>query len=400
MSDTILKGIRVVETARYVAAPMCARILASFGAEVIKVETGTPGLLDQQRTDADKTLNGYRWPDSGALKKSASLSLKHPEAIKLMKKLLLVSDVFVENFLPDGPSNLGLDYEELRKGNPGLIIIRMPGLGLTGPYRNFVAYGMAVQALGGVYDTTGFPGEPIGPNYSYPDYISGTHAALSVLAALDYRRRTGKGQIIEAPLYMAMSSVLGSAPLEYSANKVSIKGMGNADRYMFPHNAYKCEGEDRWCVIAVSSDTEWTSLCKVLGNPAWAKKPEYDTVLGRKNNIAEIDKNIGEWTAVRSAEDVIAAMQKAGVPCGIVAKGSDFMSDPHLKERGYIQWTHNHPRYGSHPNYSVPPGIFSETPTIFGPAPGLGADNDYVFGKILGVSPAEMQKLADEGVFK
>jgi len=397
MKDTILKGIRVVELARFVAAPMCARILAALGAEVIKIETSKA--LDMQRLDADNTRDGYRWPDSAALKKSASLNLKHPEAIELMKKLLQISDVFIENMLPDGPSKLGLDYAEIRRNNPKLIIVRMPGLGLAGPYRDFVAYGLAVQALGGLDDTTGFPGSPIGPNFSYPDYISGAHAALSVIAALDYRRRTGRGQIIEAPLYMAMSSLLRSAPLEYSANKISVKGMGNRDRYMFPHNAYKCKGEDRWCVIAVRSDDEWKGLCKALGNPSWAKKPEYDTVLGRRNKIDEIDSHIQEWTSVRTAEDVVETLQKSGIPSGIVVKGSDMMSDPHLKERDYFKITTNHPRYGSHPNYSVPPILFSETPCLFGPAPKLGEHNDYVYGKLLGLSKAEIKSNTDAGIF-
>ncbi|MGV8059695.1 MAG: CaiB/BaiF CoA transferase family protein [Smithellaceae bacterium] len=397
MKDGILKGIRVIETARFVATPMCSRILASLGAEVIKVETGDP--LDQMRVDADKTRDGYRWPDNAALKKSASLSLKHPEAIKLMTKLLKISDVFVENFLPTQPAKLGIDYDDIRKSNPGLIIVRMPGLGLKGPYRDFTAYGLAIQALAGLDDITGFPGAPIGPNFSYPDYVSGTHAAFSVLAALDYRRRTGKGQIIEAPLYMAMASFLGVAPLDYSANKFSTKGIGNRDRYLFPHNAYKCQGEDRWCVIAIRSDAEWASLCNVMGNPCWIKKTEYDTVLGRKNDIDEIDKHIQEWTSVRTAEEVFESLQKAGIASGIVAKGNDSMSDPHLKERSYFLTTTNHYRYGSHPSYPVPSMIFSETPCQFGPAPKLGEHNDYVFRELLGLSEAEMKTLSTQGVF-
>lgn len=396
MSDTILKGIRVIETARFVAAPMCARILAGLGAEVIKVETNKP--MDMQRLDADNTRDGYRWADSAALKKSASLSLKFPEAIEIMKKLLAVSDVFIENMLPDGPAKLGLDYDEIRKNNPGLIIMRMPGLGIIGPYRDFVAYGLSVQALGGLDDVTGLPGSPIGPNFSYPDYVSGMHAALSVLAALDYRRRTGKGQIIEAPLYMAMSSLLGSAPLEYSANNLSVKGIGNLDRYMFPHNSYKCKGEDRWCAIAVSTDDEWKALCKVVGNPALSR-PEYDTVSGRKKDYKEIDKQIETWTLSREAPEVFETMQKAGVPAGIVAKGSDLMEDPQLKAREYFKISHNHPRYGDHPNYSVPPIVFSGTPCAFGPAPKLGEHNGYVFGELLGMSKEEIQKYTEAKIF-
>ncbi|MGV8056685.1 MAG: CaiB/BaiF CoA transferase family protein [Smithellaceae bacterium] len=398
MSDTILKGIRIIETAKFAAAPLCTRMLAALGAEVIKVETNQA--LDLERLDADGTRDGYRWPDKGALKKSLGLNLKYPDALPLMKKLLLISDVFVENMHPDAAMKLGLDYEEIHKTNPRLIIMRQPGLGLTGPYRNFIAYGLAVQALGGFDDITGLPGSPIGPNFSYPDYTSAVNAAFAVMTALDYRRRTGKGQIIEGPLYPAMAFTLGSAPLEYSANSISIKGMGNRDRYMFPHNTYRCQGEDRFCVIAIRSNEEWTTLCNVMGNPGWVKRPEYDTVLGRKNSIDEIDHRVEEWTSVRTAEEVMDTLQKAGIPCGIVAKGSDFMTDQHLKDRGYIKTTHNHPRYGSHPNYSVPPVLFSETPCIFGPAPKLGEHNDYICEKLLGLSAPEIEKLKENGILE
>jgi benzylsuccinate CoA-transferase BbsF subunit len=397
MSESILKGIRVVENARFVAAPMCTRMLAALGAEVIKIEGNKP--FDQQRTDSDGTRDGYRWPDSAALKKSFGITLRYPESIQLVTRLLEMSDVFVENWVPDVPAKLGLNYEEIRKKNPKLIICRMPGLGLTGPFRSFMAYGLSCQALGGLDDINGYPGRPIGPNFSFPDYTSGIHAGLSVIAALEFRRRTGRGQILEVPLYPAMSSVLGSAPLEYSANNISVKGNGNRDRYMFPHNAYPCQGEDRWCVIAVRSDAEWASLCKVLGNPAWVK-PAYDTVLGRKADIDEIDRQIQAWTSARTAEDVMEMLQKAGIPSGVVAKGSDVMSDPHLKERNCFFTTHNHPRYGDHPSYPVPPIGFSATPCIFGPAPKMGEHNDYVCGDLLGLSKAEIAQLAEKGIFE
>ncbi|MGV8059655.1 MAG: CaiB/BaiF CoA transferase family protein [Smithellaceae bacterium] len=397
MNDGILKGIRVVEMARYIAAPMCTRILASLGAEVIKVESNNP--LDNMRLDPDGTRDGWRWPDNGALKKSVSLSMKHPEAVKIIVDLLKISDVCVDNMLPDQPARLGLDYDAIQQMNPGIIIVRMPGLGLTGPYCNFLSYGMGAQALGGLDDITGFPGSPTGPNYSYPDYISGVNGAMAVISALDFRRRTGKGQVIEAPLYMSMAAYLGSATLDYSANKNVAKGIGNRDRYMFPHNAYKCRGEDRWCVIAISSDQEWASLCQVLGKPGWANKPEFETVLGRKQNSEEIDRHIEEWTSNRPPEEVFELLQKAGIPAGIVAKGSDLMSAPHLKEREYFQTTLNHPRFGSHPSYMVPPIHFSEITHKFGPAPKLGEHNDYVYGKLLGLSEGEIKRLTDAGVF-
>lgn len=397
MKDGICKGIRVIELARYLAAPMVARILASLGAEVIKLETNS--LIDIQRVDPDGTRDGWRWPDSGALKKSISLNMKHPEGLRIMKELMKISDVSIDNLVPGQPERIGLDYNELRQVNPGIIIVRMPGFGTTGPYRDFLAYGMGVQALGGLNDITGLPGQPIGPNYSYPDYISGVNGAMAIMAALDFRKRTGKGQMIELPLYMSAASFLGSAALEFSGNKRNVKGIGNRDRRMFPHNTYKCQGEDRWCVIAITSDTDWQSLCNIMGNPDWASKPEYNTILGRKKDIGEIDRHIEEWTSARTAEEVFQLLQKAGVASGIVAKGSDLTSDPHLKQRDYFQTTYNHYKFGSHPSYSVPPMKFSETPTIFGPAPKLGEHNDYVYRELLGMSEAEIKKLTGEGVF-
>lgn len=396
-TNTIFNGIRIVELARYMAAPLGSRTLAAMGAEVIKVESAQ--VPEIQRLDADGTMDGYRWPDFAALKKCISLNLRYPEALAVLKELLKISDILVDNFLPNQSVKIGLDYDELRSMNPRLIIMRQPGLGLTGPYRNFVAYGMPVQALGGLYDTTGEPGTPMCPNFSHPDYISGFNSAIAQISALDYRRRTGKGQVIELPLYMSMASFIGSAGLEYTANGNGLKGMGNRDRYMSPHNAYKCKGDDRWCVIAVTSDDEWESLCKVIGNPDWSAKPAYKTVAGRKKDASAIDRHIGEWTSTRLAEDVFEMLQNEGVPAGYVAKGSDLLSDPHLKERGYFQTTPNHPRYGSHPNYSIPAIKFSETPCMFGPPPKLGEHNDYVYRELLGMDEAEIRRLTEKGVF-
>lgn len=397
MSDTILKGIRVVELARFKAAPVGARILAALGAEVIKVEPGQPP--DLERLDPDGTQDGFRWPDTGGMKLSISLDQRLPEARPILKKLLDISDVVIENFLPDQPDRLGLDYDEIRRSNPRIIIMRQPGLGLNGPYRDFVAYGLSIQALGGLDYITGFPDSPIGPNFSYPDYTSGINSAMAVLGALDYRRRTGRGQVIELPLYTTMVSSLGSVPLEYSANKRTETGLGNHDRYIFPHNAYKCIGEDRWCVIAVTSDEEWANLRSALGNPAWAGRPDFNTVLGRRQHNDEIDRHIAEWTSIRTAEEVFDILQKVGVTAGIVAKGSDMMSDPHLKERGFFKVSHNHPKYGDHPNYSIPPVIFSQTPCLFGPGPALGEHNNYVYKELLGISDEEIKRLTAAGVF-
>ena len=396
MENSILNEIRVVESARYVAAPLTGRILAALGAEVIKVETNQP--LDYQRLDADGTKNGYRWPDSAALKLSVTLDLRHPEGLRIMKELLKVSDVFIESFRPEGLAELGLEYPAIQQINPRIIMVRMPGFGLAGPYRDFVAYGMAVQALGGLCDTTGFPDSlPIGPNLSFPDYFSGVNTALAVLAALDFRRRTGKGQVIEAPLYLAMTSVMGPASLDFSANLRVAKRMGNRDPYACPHGAYKCQGNDRWCVMAIRSDKEWANFCQAIGNPDWANKPEFATLLARRHNADELDRYVEAWTSAREVEDVVEVLQKAGVPAGIVTKGSDMLSDPHLKEREYWK-TSQHPRYGSHPTFPVPIG-FSKTPCVFGPSPKLGEHNDYVYGKVLGLSKGEIKRLTEAAVF-
>jgi benzylsuccinate CoA-transferase BbsF subunit len=232
--------------------------------------------------------------------------------------------------------------------------------------------------------------------------------ALSVISALERRRRTGKGTLIECVLNDAGVVTAGPAVLNYQSNDVLPARIENRDPYAAPHGTYPCRGYDRWCTIAVFSEREWHSFCDVIGNPAWTKRPEFETVDNRLRNVDELDRLVAEWTINYTPDEVMTRMQRAGVPSGIVAQGQDLSQSEHLKSRGYYKyvdyivpdWEKPGPEWATAgPEICISEPIhFSETPCRFGSMPRIGQDNEYVCGELLGMSRDEIDRLTQEGV--
>jgi len=242
---------------------------------------------------------------------------------------------------------------------------------------------------------TSFPGQlPLGPGFSYADHIAGLCASLALLGALEHRRQTGEGQHIDISEVEAMTSLLGGAILDYTANGKEPGPAGNSSTQAAPHEVYPCQGENRWCAIAVFTDEEWQGFKRALGNPAWAEDKKFARLSDRIENKAELDRWAGAWTKRHTAEEVMTRLQENGVAAGVVQDAADLAGDPQLKARGFFI---DQLEIGKLVDAS--PIRLSETPAAYNrPAPTRGWDNDYVYGQLLGLSEKEMAKLREKGV--
>jgi len=218
------------------------------------------------------------------------------------------------------------------------------------------------------------------------------------LAALEYRRRTGKGQLIDAAQMETVIPLLGPALLEYQFNGREVSRMGNRSDRAAPHGVYRCQGDDRWCAIAVFSDEEWQQFCQVIGSPAWSRDPEFSTLTERVKHSDQLDRLVEEWTVNHPPEEVMRLMQAASIAAGVVQGGQELDSDPHLKQRNFFQDT-DHPGIGSS-SYTGIPAHLSKTPYEIERAPFLGEHTEYVCTQILGFSDEELAQLVADKVLE
>jgi benzylsuccinate CoA-transferase BbsF subunit len=390
MTDPVLKGIRILDFSWVLAGPYATRLLADFGAEVIKVQPLMPEA-------GDKFSRGYynTWNRN---KLGITLNLASPEGIALAKKLVAVSDAVVENFTPRVMANWGLDYENLKEIKPDIIMLSLSTMGSSGPWRDYAGFGPTVQAFSGITRLTSFPGKPPpGLGTAYADHIAGLLACLALLSALEYRRRTGEGQYIDVSQVEAMASLLGDAILDYQIEGREVEAVGNSSTGAAPHGVYRCQGDDRWCAIAVFTDDEWQGFKRALDNPPWAGDKRFATLNGRLENKARLDRLVEEWTKKHTAEEAMALLQKQGVAAGVVQSAGDLAQDPQLNERGFFIEL-DHPELGKTVSDATPIRL-SDTPARYSrPAPLLGQDNENVYGELLGLSETELGRLKKQGV--
>ena len=391
--EGILTGLRVLDFSRVLAGPYATRILADFGAEVIKVQSR------KTATGAEDNDGPYfkAWNRN---KRSVTLDMAVAGAREMALKLVSISDVVVENFPPRVMANWKLDYNELIKVKPNLVMLSMSGMGQTGPWKNYVAFGPTVQSLGGLtYLTSYSQDSPVGIGFAYADVIAGLFGAIAVLAALERRDRTGAGQYIDLSEYEAVCSTVGPALLDSNANPGRILPTGNRSPHIpaSPYGCYKCTGEDRWCVIAVFNETEWQALCRVSGHPEWVDDQRFHDVETRKEHAEELDRLLETWTSGMEAEDVMDLLQSADVPAGVVQNAEDLAKDPQLRANEFfVDLTHSTAgRTIADRSPIRMPGVFADT---WKPAPVLGGDNEYVYLELLGLSEAEHQACIEKGI--
>ncbi|MCK5643707.1 MAG: CoA transferase, partial [Gammaproteobacteria bacterium] len=331
-----LENIKVLSFGTGGVVPDTSKILGELGADVIKIESKDN--LDFMRTIGPDINNIAGFNEGNRNKRSFSVNLRSERGIELVSQLVKMADILVENFRGGVMKSLGFDYENVRKLNPEIIYVSSQGFGGGGPFSDFQAYGPMLSAASGMLSIWAQPDDPypVGSNSPLPDHMASKHVVIAALAALDYRRRTGKGQFIDMAQTEVAASLVGEHYLDYTMNKRVAKPMGNRSSYAAPHGCYACKGEDEWCAIAVFTDQEWHSFCDAIGNPAWTKDPKFADLLGRLQNVDELDKMIAEWTATLDAPQVMETLQAAGVAAGVAQRAPDCLADPQLKWDGAI----------------------------------------------------------------
>jgi crotonobetainyl-CoA:carnitine CoA-transferase CaiB-like acyl-CoA transferase len=394
-----LSGIRVVEVGFAAAGPLVGKYLANFGAEVIRLESRLAA--DVFRTTYPPFKDGVVAPDRAAMfafyndgKRSATLNLKHPRGVALARALIGTADVFVESFTPGTVARLGLGAETLRADHPGLIVLSSCNQGQTGPHAFHPGYGSQLSALAGFVQLLGEPAStPVLLYGPYIDYVAVGYGAIAVLAALERRKRAGAGCTIDLSQYEAGLQFLTPTILEFAANGRIPGRRGNADAVAAPHGVYRCAGEDRWVALSVWSDQEW----RVLGEVTGIDGPP--TAAERRGARAQLDERIAAWTATRDRDDVARLLRSRGLRVAPVLAISELFTDAQLAHRG--MWpVVKHPTIGDM-HVMSPPFRLSATPSRQErPGPTVGADNDRVFGEILGLSPDERRTLQRDGVFE
>lgn len=410
MSQLPLEGIRVLDLGTMWAMPLATRQLAFLGAEVITIESCKRINLTRFGTHVENDPAGQYWNTSGRFnsvclnKRGITLDLSIGEGREIFKKLVKISDVVTENYAPRVMKNLGLDYAILKELNPGIIMVSSSGFGHTGPWKDYRSYAMNLGPLAGYSELTGYPGgAPIKFHGMAADVDAALHASLAILAALEYRRRTGKGQWVDLAQYETAIQYLGGPIIDYVVNGRLQARMGNRSTCMVPHGCYRCQGDDKWVVIAVSSEAEWIRLCQAMGNPSLAGGEKFRDVASRRQNQDELDKLIEAWTITQNHYEVMHVLQKAGIPAGAVLNAKELLLDPHLKERGYFQRV-VHPKLEGleHLGTRIYPGLPWETSRAsvgpLKPAPTLGQDNEYVLAGLLGMSDEKINELRQQGV--
>ena len=399
-----LEGVRVLELGPYVALPLTGRILASLGAEVVKVETNK--VLDEMAF-IPAWSRGAGQPDFQRGKKRVTIDVRTPGGLEVFRELVKISDVFMTNFRRNILDRWGIDFPELRRLRPDIILMWQTGLGGIGPYYTYKSYGILVQHMGGVSLMTGDEGTPPSAiNTSYSDYHTGVFQPSAIIGALMRRRMTGQPVTMESSIFKSGAVTAGPAILDYQVNGRLPQRIANRRPDCAPHGVYPCQGEDRWCAIAAQNEEQWVGFRRALGSPEWSEDASFATAEGRLADQDRLDGLIGQWTTQHTAEEVMERMQREGVPAGIVSQGDDLYHSAHLAAREFYQPS---PYYvaargtpaweweqGDSVSWSTPVRL-SETPLEFGHYSNIGEDNDYVFRELLGMSQAEVQALTDNG---
>ena len=400
MSKLPLEGIRVIELTTGAAGPTVARVLCEFGAEVIRCETRLRG--DGHRGEDPKLWN--KKPDFMKLqrgKKSFTVNMQTPRGRELVKDLVKKSDVLVENFGLGILEKWGLDWPQLREINPRMILIRVKGMGCTGPHAADLTYGPNVGNTMATTYLWNYPGATTAtaePRTQHPDFMGGVTGAFAVVLALIERKKTGFGQWIDSAQQEIGASLLGPKYLEYTVNKREPKPEGNRSLIAAPYGPYQCSGDDRWCVIAIYHDDEWERFVRLLEKSGLRSDPKFATHLQRVRHNEDLDKWVTRWTLQHDPYEVMETLQGIGICAAVVQDVEDqFKRDKQYAATGYLV-NLTEPEAGDVVTENVPLRL-SETPgKVRGVAPLMGEHTHEIAKNLLGLSDAEIKKLDEEKV--
>lgn len=392
-----LENIRVLELGTLLAGPFTGRLLADFGAEVIKIEA--PDIADpMRRWGKQKDGIGLWWPIQSRNKKSITLNLRKKEGQEIFKQLVKKADIIVENFRPGTMEKWNLSYETLSEINPRLIMARTSGFGQTGPYKDRAGFGSIGEAMGGLRYVTGFPDRPptrIG--ISIGDTLSALFATIGILTALEERHHSGLGQVVDTALYEAVFSVMESIVPDYLLADYVRERMGNILPGVAPSNIYKTK-DGTYIVIGANADRVFERLAQAMGEPELATDPRYSTHDARGKNMEELDERIEAWTKTLGTKEVLEILDKHSVPSGLIYSVKEIVEDPHYKARDMII-TVEHPELGDFPMPGIVPKLSRTSGKVKHPgAETLGKHNQEVYQSLLNFNEAQLKELKENNI--
>ncbi len=336
-----LDGLKVLEMGTLIAGPFCGRLLAEFGAEVIKIEPPADG-----KTDGGDPLRKWRklhegtslwWYAQARNKKSVTVNLREKEGQEIVRKLALEADIIVENFRPGTLEKWNLGFESLSRGNPKLIMVRLSGFGQTGPYKDRVGFGAIGESMGGMRYLTGYPDRaPVRVGISIGDSLAAMYGAMGALMALHHRHKTGKGQVVDVALYEAVFSMMESMLPEFGMSGFVRERTGASLPGIVPSNTYLC-GDGQYVVIGANGDSIFKRMMLAIGRTDLANDGALADNAGRTKRTEELDAAIAAWTGANTLTDVLAVLDKADVPSGKIYSIADIVSDMQYQARGMIE---------------------------------------------------------------
>ena len=401
-----LDGLKVLDFCWVAVGPMTTRYLAEYGATVVRVESrGRPEVLRLAAPYKDGVAgidrSGY-FANMNSNKYGVAISMRHPRARDLVLRMAKWADVVTENFTPGTMENWGLGYEDLAEANPGVIMFSTSMMGRGGPLDRQPGFGPVLSSLVGLTGTTGWPDrEPVNPYGAYTDFIVPRFAVASILAAVDYRRRTGKG--LHLDMSQLEASIHFSAPfmLDRAVNGREQGLKGNRHAAMAPHGAYPCRGEDRWVAITCRNDGEWEDLRRVLDPSGQGELFQdcFASLLGRKAREDDLDRVIGGHTRAWERRDLMEALQERGVPAGVVNDPRDLFEDPQLQHRRHFAYP-DHPEIGPYATDQTEARLSRTPGRLDQPAPRLGEHTEFVLTEMMGLSTEEYRSLKDDGALE
>jgi len=378
-----LSDLRVLELGTLLAGPFCGQLLGDMGAEVIKIEP--PGQGDPMRAWGRQAAGepSLWWPVVGRNKKAVTLDMRQPEGQALFKEMVKHTDFVLENFRPGTMEKWHCGWDELRKINPRLIMIRVSGYGQTGPYSHRAGFGAIGEAMGGLRYVVGDPSTPPSRmGISIGDELAATFACFGALSALHYREKTGEGQVVDSALYEAVLNMMESLITEYDKTGYIRERTGAILPNVAPSNVYPTS--DGLVLIAANQDTVFGRLCEAMGQPELAKDARYVNHQARGSNQKQLDGLVGHWTGGLPTKTVLELMDKHGVPAGLIYRAPDMLEDPHFQAREAIVET-DHPHFGKLKMQNVAPKLSKTPGGIRSAAPEMGQHNDEVYRGLLGV---------------
>jgi formyl-CoA transferase len=389
-----LGGLRIVDCSRLIAGGVLATVLADLGADVIKVENPRGG--DPIRTWS-QSLGELWWKVYGRGKRSVTCNLTHPEGQALLRRLAARADVLIENYLPGTFEKWGLGWEVLGADNPRLVMVRVSGWGQDGPYRDRPGFGTMVEAMSGFAATTGPPAMPTLPSFPMADMVAALAGATAVLAALRHRDQvSGRGQMIDIPLYEPLLSILGPHALEYRAHGIIRERIGNRSHNASPRGTYRTS-DGKWVALSASTPASTQALFSALGIAHLLSDPRFATNDARIANADAVDAALQGAIGQRSREDIMGLFETAGLTCAPVYDIADILDDPHFKARGTFVELPD-PDLGT-VTMTAPTPRLGETPGhVRWPGPRLGAHNHEVYAGELGLCASDLERLAAAGV--